>query len=261
MARQNKAKSGIFDRLANEAIILVGDPTSLRTEIMLVNPGQERLVLKEAQLSLRPVDEDQPSPMVAVSLSGTIPPGGMQRIRLSVEMDPYTTPGEYQGELETAGTSRPVVVHVVEVYRLELQPLSVVIDANAGESVTKQIIFRNQGNVPLTIGQPGRVALGQEVMLPRSLMGSVAPVDVQQERLRSLFAEVIDVGSSVIVKEARFLEVQNPSVPIDLSPGEVRAIPFKLTLPKQLEPNSRYLARLPFYNATLEFVVTPVNRE
>ncbi len=260
MAKRRQTKSGIFDRLGSDTIVLAGEPKSLRTDLMLVNSGRDRLVIKEVLLRLQPSNGKKQSPSVAVTLSGTIPPGGTQRARLSLNMDPYTPPGEYRGELETIGQTRPVVLHIVEVVRLEVWPSSVVIDGKAGETVTKRVIFRNEGNVPLTIGQPGKITLGQEILLQRSLMGSVAPVDVQRESLETLFAEVIDVTPSPVVRDAGLLEVHNPTAPLVINPGEVRAVAFDLRLPKRLKSNSRYLARLPLYNTTLEFVITPVNQ-
>jgi hypothetical protein len=260
MTKRRQAKSDIFDRLGSDTIILAGEPGSLRTNLMLVNPGQDRLVIREAALRLQPLNGDNRPPAAAVTLSATIPPGGTQRTRLSLDMDPYTPPGEYRGELEVAGQTRPVIIYIVEVIRLEIWPASVIIDVNGGESVTKQVIFKNGGNVPLTIGQPGKVTLGQEVLLPRSLMGSVAPVDVQQKQLESLFAEVIDITTMPVIRDAGFLEVHNPNAPLVIKPGEVGAVALELRLPKKLEPNTRYLARLPLYNATLEFAITPIGQ-
>lgn len=257
-----------------EPVVLVGEPKSLRGELHWDNTGDEKVVLRDALVRAAPavgaeaagsaagklLAADAPrAAHLPVALSATIPPRRSQSVPLAFDLGRHTPPGEYHGELEVGGRTRPLVMHVEESVRLRVSPAQIVIDGGAGERITKRVVLTNEGNVALTIGGLGSVALGEELMLSFGLRASVAAADHKTRGLEELFAEIVRDDARALTRQVGSLEVSNPEAPVVLRPGEVRPLDLEIRLPENLEPNSRYRGRLPLYTADLEFVVVPVS--
>ncbi len=246
----------ILDLSADAPIILVGEGKSLRGELRLRNPGPDRIQLSAANLHLQVSHSSQPIPYAQVSLPAGLPPGQSQRVKMSLDFDPLTPPGEYKGELDMAGHTRAVIVYVAELIRLAISPQVLVIDQPAGSIVSKNIILTNEGNVPLTFVPIGKVALGEELMLRRSLSVTVAAAGEKEANpLGKIFADLVHQESKAVLGEAGTLMVVNAS--LVLQPGESRQLGLEIHLPDNLSMNSRYIGRVPLYTSDLEFVVVP----
>ena len=268
MSEDIPSDSGSTDRTSEEPIVLVGEPKSLRGELQLHNRGAERLVLREAQMSgahpglkfaaLKSGNGVLTAPQTQIAVSATLQPGESQRLPLTINIGPHTPPGEYHGALEVAGQTRPLVLHVTEVVKLEIAPRPIVIDDHAGETVVKRVVFSNSGNIPLTVGAIGSVALGKELLMSQGLRASVG---ANQSKLESLFLEVIRDERRAVVEPIGTLDVRNLTGTLTLLPGEVRQVDLEIRLPPNLEVGSRYHGRFPIYTSDLDFVIAPVSEK
>ena len=238
-------------------IVLVGEPKSLRGELRLHNRGDEKIVVREARVRSAPLLEataGRGGPVAQAALSAILQPGQTQHVRLTLDIDHHTPPGEYHGELEVADHIRPVILHVTEVVRLGISPQTIVIDQPVGATVVKRVVFSNNGNIALTIGAFGRIALGEDLFLHATAVADNEPTPP----LESVFGVSAHDLSRPIVRQAGFLEVRSGGEPVVLQPGEVRALDLEIRVPEQLEPHVRYVGRAPIYTSNLEFVVVPV---
>ena len=253
------------DQPVNDAVVVVGEPNSLRGELHLHNPGAEKIVLREARVrkGLQPSAEigakKADFPPTKVSLQANIQPGQSQRVTFNLDLDSRTPAGEYHGELEVGGSTRPLLMHVTESVRLAISPKQLVIDRRAGAKIIKRVIFSNDGNVPLTVGEIGSVMLGEELLLTRGLRASIGAINDKRGALEKLFVEILSEEAKALTVEVGSLMVRNLAAPLVLQPGDVHAVDLEITLPKELKTNSRYRARLPLYTADLEFVIVPVS--
>ena len=254
----------------DNSVVLVGDPKSLRGEIHWHNTGDEKVVLREAWVhGAQPTNARalaatksvaaKPARPAPVSLAATIHPGQSQRVPLTFDLGRHTPPGEYRGELKIGESTRPLIMHVAEAVRLRISPDQLVIDASAGATVSKRVVLSNEGNVPLTIGEIGRVNLGEELMLCLGLRATIATSNDRTQALEELFAEIIRDDARAVTRQVGALDVRNPAAPLTLQPGEVRPLDLEIHLPENLEANSRYRGRLPLYTADLEFVIVPTS--
>jgi len=246
----------LLDLFSDGPIVLVGEPKSLRGEVRLYNQSQEKITVREAHVRLTPLHEaaiGSAVPTTQAVLSATLQPGQLQHVKLALDIDHHTPPGEYHGELNIGGYARPVVLHVVEVVRLSISPQVIVIDQSAGSTVVKRVIFSNHGNIALRIGTIGSVELGEE-LLQRAVAGVTGEPPQPPE---PMFVVGARDTSRPIVRLVGRLEVRSLAEPSLLQPGEVRAIDMEIQLPEHLEPNTRYLGRAPLYTSDLEFVVVP----
>jgi hypothetical protein len=246
----------------DEPIFLVGDSKSLRGSIQLTNPGKERILVREANLRLKLPQTRKPVPIGQASLSVSLQPGEAQRAKINLDMDPNTPPGQYQGEMDVNGETRPVTVYIPEVVRLTITPQTLVIDKGSGATVVKQVVFSNEGNIPLTIGPIGLIQLGKEFMLRRGFHITLAAAgEKNSPPIEKLFTEFVGEDSREVFGDAGFLEVRKPAASVLLQPGDVKLIDLEIHLPDKLEPNNRYIGRVPLYTSDLEFIVVPAAGE
>jgi hypothetical protein len=262
MGQSDQKNAPIAGQESENPVVVVGEPRSLRGDVRIHNTGENKIVLKELGLrgALEPVGKAaaaERSISLQVPFSAVISPGQSQRVPLTLDLDFRTPPGTYYGELQIAGTARPLVMHVAETVRLAVSPKQVIIDRSAGSKVVKRVVFSNHGNVPVTVGEIGEVMLGEELLLANGLRGSMGSVSDTRKPLEKLFVEILGEETRVITMEVGSLLVRNTSAPLVLQPGDVQAADLEITLPKDLKSNSRYRARLPLYTADLDFVIVP----
>jgi hypothetical protein len=253
----------IYNITEDERVTLVGEPHALRGAAYLRNRGPGKISLREARVLCAPLQsamgQETASPVPVALSSATLHPGQAQSVALTLELDRHTPPGEYSGELEIAGRTRPVIMHVAEAPRLRISPKSVVIDRRADETVVKRVVFANEGNVPLRIGALGDVLLGEDLLLRRSLSVTLAAVGEQRRPLEDLFAEIARDEAKTMIRESGFLQVRNRS--LTLRPGEVSPLDLEIRLPEKLKTNTRYIGRAPLYTTELEFVIVMMDGE
>jgi hypothetical protein len=268
MSQNGPTNEDVHDLAADEPVIVVGEPRSLRGELRLHNTGKEKIVLREARLrsaalpgSIQKVAGRMVAPDAQVSLSAVIHPGQSQRVAITLDLEQHTPPGEYHGELEVAGRTRPFIMHVAEAVKLSISPKQLVIDRGSGAKVVKRVVFSNDGNVPLTLGVMGRVLLGEELPFSLGARASISAADKRAKGLEQLFSEVIRDDASAITAPVGSLTIRNPGAPVVLQPGDVSTLDLEIVLPEGLKTNSRYRGRLPLYTADLEFVIVPVADE
>jgi hypothetical protein len=172
-------------------------------------------------------------------------------------VDPTTRPGEYQVELELAGQTRPVVLHVTEVFSLTLRPGSIVVANQPGHTQRKRIVVTNTGNVTLAISDIGEVDLKDDLAWERAIRIAVETgANRPEEEIEKLVVAVLQevrqrdepVGSLV---------VRIPGGPVEVKPGETAAIDLDITLAEGLPHGSRYRGRAPLLTQDLDIVVVP----
>jgi hypothetical protein len=242
----------------DEPLVLAGPPRALTGRVDLHNPGDVNLVLRNAGL------RDPGGVLIGQPLRHALPllvlrPHQERNVSLKVAVDPATPPGEYSVELELAGRTRPVVLHVAEVFDLSIRPASLVVANAPGQAQRKQLIVTNEGNVPITVGEIGEVDLKDDMVWDRAVRIAIEPwagkADVEIEEfvvavLRVAREEAYQVGSLV---------VRNLNGRVDVSPGETKVIDLEITLREELPLNSRYRGRAPLLTQDLEIVVVSSN--
>jgi hypothetical protein len=149
-----------------------------------------------------------------------------------------------------------VVLFVTEVVDLALSPQELVIENRPDQAVTKRVVFRNLGNVPLTVGQVGAIPLDDELLQCRTGRAAVISGGDSIAGLDDYYAEVIRQTKTAL-EHTSFLRVRNTAGAVVLEPGEVRPIDLEIRVPKGLEKRTRYRGAAVFYTTDLEFVIVP----
>src|SRR5512143_2092893 len=122
MASSDMPEYDVIRQPASEPIVMVGPPDSLEGELLLHNPGTEKLILRDVRLrgeaiARRAAEAEGPGELALRRV--VLRPGQLRRMPLQLALGPSTPPGEYHGEVQVGGRVRPLVVHVTEVVRLD----------------------------------------------------------------------------------------------------------------------------------------------
>ena len=245
--------------------VLAGAPDRLRGRLSLVNPtgervrlGRGRLRSRSAEAALAVSPEESGGPLTDRVASISVRAGGTRSVPLSLSLSPHLPPGEYQGVLEFGGWEREVILHVTESVRLTVAPSQLVIENRPG-TVRRRVVFGNDGNVPLTIGDLGPVVLDDERLQCRVLRSTLAAGAREAQGLDDLVVELARQAQAALDR-AGFLGLGTPQGPVVLQPQEVRPVELEIRVPDRLDRHTRYNGTLPIYTTDLSFLVVPAPR-
>jgi hypothetical protein len=239
----------------DEPLILAGPPAKLTGQIDLHNTGDASIVLRDAAfrdpsgvLRARP-GRQAFSPLVVRAHQ-------QQRGPVAISVDPRTPPGEYRGEIELAGRTRPVVLHVTESIDLTVHPPSIVVMNERGTQ-RRRIVVTNDGNVPFSIGDLGDVDLQDDLLPDRTRLALEPVTQIGDEAATGLQGPVLALIR--LAPRDAFVEgglaVQVHGAAVAIAPGDTAVVELDVTLQRELPSNSRYRGRIPLLTRDLEFVV------
>jgi hypothetical protein len=255
MTGQSTSSVEISATATDGRIVLVGERGRLRGRVQVRNAEDRILRLRGAELHCQDLlfgGSGATGGNIAVVVSANLGPKQERLVNLTAELDPRTAAGDYVGELILGGSSQPVEIHVAESIRPRFTPAQIVIVYTGDEERVYRVYLANEGNVTLAVRDDYRVELGQEVLSGESAAFGQSPDGLQQ------LADAI-VGSRPMLKRAGELAARVTNGGFNLAPGETRGIDLEVSLPDDLDGDSRYLGKLRFYTTDLEFVITPAS--
>jgi hypothetical protein len=261
MRRSDKPEYDVLAHSADEPIILVGPPHALQGELLLHNPGENKLVLRDARLRAEAPKEAKarlPALPDFALRRIVLRPGELRRVPLRIPLSAHTPPGEYHGLVEVAGRTRDVVVHVTEVVRLDIAPGQIVVENQPGATMVKRAVFTNAGNVPLAIGDIGPVPLDETLLECRTGRAAIAAVADRMSSLDDYYAEVVRQTKTAL-EQTGHLRVHLTAGQVTLAPGEVRPVEVEIRVPDKLDRRARYLGVAALYTSNWEFLLVPTH--
>jgi hypothetical protein len=258
MARRKSATVDCLDHPADEPLVLFGEPSQLEGELRLRNPTGEKLILRDVRvhsdLLAGPHDKDTTGQQTLRRV--ILRPGLAKQVPLQLQVSPHTPPGEYRGAVEANGQRRELILHVTESLSLVLSPWQLVVENLPGERISKQVVFSNLGNVPVSIGQAWQVVLDEENLNCLTGRAAVAAVGDKVENMDQYMAELLHQTKKALERTG-ILRVRNTDGAFTLMPGEVRAVTLEIRVPEGLNKRSRYTGFVALYTSDLSFVVVP----
>ena len=261
MAKQRIPDYDVIDIPDDTPLVLSGEPGLLNTALRMHNPGEKRVVVRDAFIRGAPLRAGLAAKETPVQQIGPVVlrPGQTRVLPVQLDLDPHTPPGEYRCEVEVAGYTRTAVIHVAEKVELEIAPSPVVVENVPGAKVTKQVIFSNVGNTTLTIGEIGPVLIEDQLIECRAGRAALAKAVDEVETTDQFNVRILQEIQNVI-ENTGFLRVRNRTGVVDLQPGEVRAVELEVHVPDNLDPRTRYGGAAGIYTADLSFSIVPVPR-
>ncbi|PXW28357.1 COG1470 family protein [Paraburkholderia caballeronis] len=263
----------VVDHHDDAPIVLAGGPRRLKGTVRLHNPGEARVVVRDARLCGLPAartrsaatgdkETDAPSiaPDLAVSIPAILAPGQHSFVPVRASIDPHTPPGSYRASLQVGAHRYPVELHVTEHVQLDVQPAEIVVENQPGKRVTKTAVFTNAGNVPLVIGNLGPIALDDELIVCRTLRGTLRDADETVTLPQQWFNAWLRQGKKHF-EEMGLLWVDVEGAPIELASGHSIAVELRVRVPDTLDPRTRYSAVGFLYDESIRFLIAPTGLE
>jgi hypothetical protein len=262
MPRQKDTQPDTLKISADGPSVLVGQPSALRGDVHLRSTSPERVLLRSLPLTFAgkgaaalAAARAGPGPVVRLH-PGIIRPGHTGPVSLSLALDPLTPPGEYQAQIEIAGQMQPVTLYVTERTSLSISPSLLVLENRPDQTISKRIVLRNQGNVPLNIGKLGAVYLDDDLQICRTLRDAAASVGDDLRPVEEYLARIL-LSAKHVAERSGILRIYNRAEDTPLQPGEVRPIDLEIRVPPTLDRRGRYRGVVALHTASLTFLIVP----
>jgi hypothetical protein len=240
-------------------LVLTGPPRFVRGEVMVRNPGQEKVIVRQPMMrsvaaATRGKHKTAALPDTAISLRRIVVRAGQdRRVPMTLSLDASTPPGTYHAQLDVDGELRDVVMHVTEDVSFSIEPQTLIIPNRPGQKIQKRIIVSNDGNVAVTVKPLGPIVLDEDLVHCRALRGALADVG---QTLKTLDDFVVALGRRYHdLYESLVMKLQNEKTSVE--PGATAAIDLTITLPEKLDARFRYTASAPISTQNLSFTIVP----
>jgi hypothetical protein len=256
MANSTDRKAALLPD-AGEPLVLTGTPRGMRGEFRVQNPTGTKIIVQHPVVrtaASAATESVAALPETEVVLRRIIVrPGQSRPVPVALALDPRTPPGTYEALLDIDGEQRSVVLHVTEDVALSISPQPLVIQNRPKAQVRKEVVFTNEGNVPITVRSIGTVVLDDEMAHCRAMRGALTDVGDTMEDMDDYIAALGKRYRKIY--ETLVLKVQNDEITI--KPGETRALKLNITVPAKLEKRSRYSGYAAIATSNLTFIVVP----
>jgi hypothetical protein len=234
--------------LGRGPVILVGRPPVCHGFVDLINKSAERIrvrLISLAGLDLKSI----PAPVTAHTFA-RLDPHERSRIPLQVNLHPAVSPGTYSGELLCGSQKEPVVLHVLESERLEVNPRFLSITGRPEEKINLRVFVTNHGNVPFTLRDTDLIYLEEKNDFCRSWTAAAKEAGKAgyEKFLDRFVSEMAAIGVNPAAVKIR-------SERSEIHPGEVREVKLELRLPDNVKNNRVYSGTLVFKNVPLRLEV------
>jgi hypothetical protein len=241
-----------------QSIAIVGTPGFLRIDLPLLNSSGSPVVVRDTDVRAMMTSKEGRAPLgISASLTAVVQAGQVGRGTLQLQIDAHTPPGEYAGEVEISGSMRQLALTIVEQVRLSIDPRPIVLDGSPGSTGQKTVIFRNLGNVPLHIRDPGSVTVGEELPFASTATAEVTAVRPANEAVTRLLGKLFERRQAHLLKEVGVMTTRLLKGAFTIEPGAMVSALVECVLPDNLLSDRRYRAYAPIYNADLEFLIVP----
>ena len=242
---------------AERPLTLSGPPRGIRGEFRLENSSDDKVVIRAPQV--RPPKKSRSSSAKPLADPQLVMRRIIVRARqsrpvpISLSLDPSTPPGTYHAELDIEGQVRSVVIRVTEGLSATILPDEIVLPGKAGKVFERQIIVRNDGNVPVTVPKIGTIVLDEDLVHCRALRGALADAGATMTSLDD-FAVALGKRYQALY-ETLLLKVRNDRV--EVAPGAEETVDLSITLPDGIDRRARYSGYAPISVLNLSIIIVP----
>lgn len=253
-----RTKAGGVEVLDERPLRLVGRPEALRGQLSVTNTRSRREVVR-TRLVTDVTDADLRAHRDGRLKAFSLRPSETRTVPVSLRLDRHTPPGEYHAQVEVAGRTHDVMINVLPVSKLRLEPRTITVDNRPGESVTTTVFARNDGNVPLEIGEIGGLVLEDDVIACRILRRALSEFDDTSDTYEDFLTEAVRQAKRTLA-ESGLLRVHHAGGPVVVEPGQTQPVELEITVPSTLRRRGRYVTSTRVHNAALRFVVTAADQ-
>jgi len=239
--------------LEADEIILNGPPTFLTGNITIGNKADEVLFINEVPLTKSKQSKGQP----AVSMPETfkfntsLNPGEERIHSAWHQMHPQTAPGTYEGIIHVGGQQKKLKMVVHENVEIDIQPLTIYFQGVVpGKSYSKELLFTNKGNVPVTVPD-----IKHNTILDFDYICRAFSIAIRSKGNEGFVATMDEVTRNIHKEMADWAVVKLDESGQIVEPGKAVALHFTLTLPKNVDPKRDYFGDVRLWDKVLCYMI------
>ncbi len=224
-------------------IILSGPPSSLRGSVTLQNSSDEHVYVREVPM------KNANSADTAFPVRINLKPGEIKSKNVYYSIDPLTPPGTYEVSLQAGKTTKKAKLIVHEALNIQLSPQHIVLEGiEPGRKHTKEILFSNKGNIPVTIPNIKHNTLTDMDLICRNLSQAIRDKgDEGIEKTLDAFTKGLknDITDwvNVVIKEAGQV----------VQPGNTILLHIDIALPKGVNKNFHYTGDIRMFDKLIRY--------
>ena len=223
----------------NDAIIFQGKPDLLNAEFVIVNPGKERIRIREMTVKKNTKMKKMEWPDT-IRFRRTISSGSSKTVRATMRLPKTTAAGTYRFKIDVGGVVSDAVVEVHENFRTSISPRQFITqDWAPGETAKFQMTLFNKGNVPYKIPN-----LKHAMLLDSQYMCKAQSRSLMEDAKEGMLAFVDGVAKKVHENYAFWVGASLAESGKVVAPGERIQLNLTLKLPKNLDQNAGYYGDL-----------------
>jgi hypothetical protein len=250
MAIQDSSSAAAGLELADQGpFVFWGAPAQLRGTVGIRNRSTEKVKVRGMPLETGAVRGLGGQPVI-VSLFARLPPDSQANMSASLALDPSTPPGEYDGYVTLGESRRSVRLLVTEHVDVRVHPRQAFIQTDGVLEFTREFVFENAGNVPVSLGGDCLVPLIDTLETRTALRYGLAEAckkDKSDDVLKAVLCAWADQQPGPVSVRRE---------PVTLDPGVVRPVKAVFTLPKDIRSFRKYVLHMLVYTAAIRVDVT-----
>jgi len=244
-------------RLGQGPFIFAGRPPLLTGELEILNLGQEKLRVRGiATTGGDDPDSQRAYGMDMVKTAARLLPEQQARVAGHVVVQPATPPGTYRTQLVCGEQREDAVLTVFANETVDIEPWPLAIAAAAGESVSRDVIVTNHGNVVQPVPAVVLIFLEERFWVNRSLVFALRET-TEDEGYQAYLDRVLREIRGSLLSPVR---VTITSESRELRSGETVAAGIRLRLPAEMARGRVYIGSAPLIGGTLELEITCTGR-
>jgi len=231
-----------------------GPPRQVGGLIGIENVGDETaraVVLRIECAELRTAEGE---PLRGVRLRISLGPGERRRLEIRLRLHDTTPPGTYQAFVAVGEHRHPVVIAVAEYTATALLPAPVTLPTLPNK-YERKITVRNNGNIPITVGDIGAVQLEDDNLQCRVIRETIhkTPHNPTLDQLVGTAADVLKKDFASVPP----LRVRTKNKPVHVEPGGDALLDLEITVPTKLRHDISYSATAVVFDTRLTFELIP----
>jgi hypothetical protein len=244
VAEYSKAapKRGIFESTMRNS------PGRMKFRITLpeIRDGQATVAFAKTNL----LDRNQ-KPLSALKLNYPVFEGENPFVNFKIPLSRHNPPGTHTLEMVVNDIKQTLTVEIEERVSVLMVPNQFYLENKAGSTIEKDIYISNQGNMPLTVNDPGAVSLETEFIECRMVRDVVHQIRAKKVPFEDLISAFTDkLGNLYEEAGVMRLRFEKPAV---IAPGNKVKMKLKIQLPKGLKPGQKYTGTYRLFNAAIVF--------
>ena len=229
-----------------------GEPGRIKLELPLIEEsGSKRVTISFSKtpglLSSKKIALDD------VVMKRSVFQRNGRSLKIKVPLAKETPPGTYETLITAGEVEYKALIDVTKKVATKIIPRKVFIEENNVNGIEQTFFISNNGNVPLTLRNPGAVILEPDFMECRTIRAAVKKLQNVKDMVEALSSVAGELDK--LYKESGAMRITLKGKPIIIQPGTTKKVSFLVKLPNSLKKSVTYQGSFRFYKSVVTIIV------